>query len=218
MFPTIPEIPDSSRKPLPEKFATALRCARLLPLLVLTACVGARNVTLPELPDWRTRYAVLAETDRWDFAGRIGVSAGDDGFNGKLWWHQDGRVFRARISGPLGVGTVFINGNGAELTVTDNDGIATQLDDAESDLRRRYGWTIPVRSLRHWALGIPDPSLPAEKSFDEEEKLVQLRQGGWQVDIREYRDAGGQPMPRRLTAASGDVKVRLVIDEWTFHN
>jgi outer membrane biogenesis lipoprotein LolB len=43
-----------------------------------------------------------------------------------------------------------------------------------------------------------------------------IRQGGWQVDIREYRAGGGQPMPRRLTAVSGDVKVRLVIDEWVF--
>ena len=27
--------------------------------------------------------------------------------------------------------------------------------DAERDLYLRYGWTIPVRSLRYWALGIP---------------------------------------------------------------
>jgi outer membrane lipoprotein LolB len=193
-----------------------LRCAWLPSLLVLSACVSTESVLLPEFPDWESRVAVLEDTDRWDFAGRIGVSAGSEGFNGKLWWHQDGTVFRARISGPLGVGTVFINGNGPQLTVTDNDGVATRLEDAEADLRRLYGWTIPVTSLRHWALGIPDPSGPAETVFDESGQLGMIRQGGWQVDIREYRAGGGQPMPRRLTAVSGDVKVRLVIDEWVF--
>ncbi|MGI9263364.1 MAG: lipoprotein insertase outer membrane protein LolB, partial [Gammaproteobacteria bacterium] len=74
------------------------------------------------MPDWESRKAVLTEMDEWEFAGRIGVSAGAEGFNGKIWWRQDGTVFRARISGPLGVGTVFINGDGPELTMTDGDG------------------------------------------------------------------------------------------------
>jgi outer membrane lipoprotein LolB len=190
--------------------------AWLLSCIVISACVTTQSITLPEFPDWETRKSVLAEQDTWDFSGRLGVSAGSEGFNGKLWWYQDGVVFRARISGPLGVGTVFINGNGPELTVTDNDGVATRLQDAEADLRRRYGWTIPVSSLRHWALGIPDPSTAAETTLDESQQLIHLQQGGWQVDIREYREGGGQQMPRRLTASSGDVKVRLVIDEWTF--
>jgi len=159
---------------------------------------------------------MLGEMDQWEFAGRIGVSAGSEGFNGKLWWRQDGSVFRARISGPFGAGAVFINGNGPELTVTDNDGVATRLEDAEADLRERYGWTIPVESLRHWALGIPDPSAPAQTTFEDPGQLVQIEQGGWLVDIDQYREAAGQLMPRRLKAASSDVKVVLVIDDWTF--
>jgi outer membrane lipoprotein LolB len=184
--------------------------------LLLTACATSRTINLPDFPDWETRKRALGEMDQWEFAGRIGVSAGSEGFNGKLWWRQDGSVFRARISGPFGVGTVFINGNGQELTVTDNDGVATRLEDAEADLRERYGWTIPVESLRHWALGIPDPSTPAEMTFEDPGQLVQIGQGGWLVDIDQYRAAAGQLMPRRLKAASGDVKVVLVIDDWTF--
>lgn len=154
--------------------------------------------------------------DQWEFAGRIGVSAGTEGFNGKLWWRQDGPVYRARISGPLGVGTVFINGNRGELTVTDNNGVATRLEDAEKDLRDRYGWTIPIESLRYWALGVIDPELPAVARPDDQGRISQFGQGTWSVHITEYREAAGQPMPRRLSAVSGDVKVRLVIDEWTF--
>ncbi len=188
----------------------------LLFFITVSGCATTHSVTLPELTDWETRKAVLGGMDEWEFAGRIGVSAGTEGFNGKLWWRQDGTVFRARIGGPLGIGTMFINGNGAELTVTDNDGVDTRLENAEVDLRNRYGWTIPVTSLRYWALGIPDPSGPVETSFEASGQLIQLGQGGWQVAIREYREGAGQPMPRRLTAVSGDVKVRLVIDRWTF--
>lgn len=192
------------------------RLAPLLVLCMLAACATTRNVQLPPLPDWETRQAVLQDLGQWSFAGRIGVSAGDEGFNGKLWWRQDSTVFRARISGPLGVGSVFINGRGAEVTVTDNEGEVTRLQDAEADLRAMYGWTIPLASLRHWALGIPDPAVPAETVFDAAGQLVHMAQGGWRVDISQYREAAGQAMPRRLTAVSDDVKVRLVVDEWSF--
>ena len=190
--------------------------APLFLTVLIAACVTPRSIELPDLSDWQTRQNILAGVDEWEFAGRIGVSAGDEGFNGQLRWRQDGVVFRARINGPLGVGTVFINGDRREITVTDRDGVVTELHDAEVELRQMYGWTIPVASLRFWALGIPDPASPAETEFGEDGQLSKLRQRNWEVDITQYREGGGQLMPRRLTAVNDDVKVRLVIDSWTF--
>ena len=200
---------------------TALRRSSPNPLLLLlvaliSACVAPSGLQLPELGDWESRQGILAGMDEWEFAARIGVSAGDEGFNGQLWWRQDGVVFRARIGGPLGVGTVFINGDHRELTLTDRDGVVTELRDAEVELRQMYGWTIPVTSLRFWALGIPDPASPAETEFGDDGHLKTLRQANWQVDITQYREGGGQLLPRRLSAVNDDVKVRLVIDNWVF--
>ena len=196
---------------------------RSLPNLVLlslvaliSACAGPGSLQLPDMPDWESRQAVLAGLDEWEFAGRIGVSAGDEGFNGQLRWRQDGVVFRARINGPLGVGTMFINGDYRELTLTDRNGVVTELDDAELELRQMYGWTIPVTSLRFWALGIPDPASAAETEFGDQGRLLSLQQRGWRVDFTQYREGGGQMLPRRLSAVNEDVKVRLVIDNWVF--
>ena len=194
------------------RFATGI----LLAAVIFAGCTTTRSVLLPDLGQWETRKAVLEQTDEWEFSGRIGVRAGDEGFNGKIWWRQDGIVYRARLSGPIGVGTVFVNGDGREATLTDRDGVVTELDDADVDIRTGYGWTIPVTSLRFWALGIPDPSLPSSIEFNEDGQMSNLRQGQWTVMIGEYADGGGQAMPRRLTAVSGDILVRLVIDEWAF--
>ena len=194
----------------------ASKLVLLVLAVLISGCVTRGSLELPELADWESRQEVLGGVDEWEFAGRIGVSAGDEGFNGQLWWRQDGVVFRVRISGPLGVGTVFINGNRRELTVTDRDGVVTELNDAEVELRQMYGWTIPVTSLRFWALGIPDPASPAETEFGDDGQLSKLRQQNWEGDITQYREGGGQLMPRRLTAVNDDVKVRLVIDNWVF--
>jgi len=187
-----------------------------LSLLAIAGCATQRGVDLPELSDWDTRTRTLAGIADWEFKGRIGVSAGSEGFNGKLRYSQNASNFRATVSGPLGFGTVRIHGGGRGVTVTDKDGEETILQDPEFDLRAIYGWTIPVASLRFWALGIPDPSLPADTEFNEDGQLAALEQGNWLIKIDQYRDGGGQSMPRRLSAVSGDNKLRLVIDNWTF--
>ena len=180
-------------------------------------CAGSRGLQLPDLPDWDTRRGVLESIDRWEFSGRIGVSAGDEGFNGKLRWWQDGDDFRATVSGPLGVGTVKIEGNGRHVTLTDKQGDVTELQDAEIDLRLRYGWTIPVTSLQYWALGIPDPSVPTATRMGDDGLVSEMEQGDWHVTIGQYSDGGGQQMPRRISAVNADAKVRLVIDKWIFY-
>jgi outer membrane lipoprotein LolB len=189
-----------------------------LSLLAMTGCAVQRGVALPELSDWDTRTRVLADLDEWEFSGRIGVSAGSEGFNGKLRYSQNEEDFRAAVSGPLGFGTIRIEGDDRQVTVTDKNGEVWTLPDPEVDLLVMYGWTIPVASMRYWALGIPDPAELAFTDFNEEGLLTSLEQGNWQIEITRYREGGGQMMPRLLTAVSGDNKVRLVIDNWTFRS
>ncbi len=186
-------------------------------LLVVGACATQQSIDLPAMPDWAARSAVLQNITRWEFHGRIGVSSSDEGFNGKLWWWRRGDDFRASIGGPLGVGTVRIAGIGSKFTITDKDGAEVEIRDAETELQAMYGWTIPVDSLRFWALGIPDPQQPASMEFGDDGLLATLEQLGWRVAIDQYRQAGGQPMPRRLTALSEQGKVVLVIDDWAFY-
>ena len=186
-------------------------------LILLAGCAVERGIELPELNDWQVRRDVLTDISDWSFSGRIGVSAGDDGFNGRLRWRQREEDFEASVSGPFGAGSVRIDGDGERITLAERNGEITELDDAERDLRVRYGWTIPVASLRFWALGIPDPSTPAVTEFGEDGQLARLEQRNWVVDIAQYREGGGQLMPRRITAVNADARVRLVIDKWTFY-
>jgi outer membrane lipoprotein LolB len=181
-------------------------------------CASQRGLDLPDISDWDRRQSVLETVEEFEFRGRVGVKAGADGFNGKLRWTQEAAHFKATLSGPLGIGTVTIDGDDSEVEVTDKDGVTTTLHEVEPELYARYGWTIPVQSLRYWAMGIPAPGTAAETEFSESGELKFLRQRGWTVEFSRYRIAGGgQPMPVRLTAQNADTQVRLVIDEWVFH-
>ena len=187
--------------------------------VLLSACATSRpGIELPPLTTWEIRQSTLAARSDWEFRGRIAVKAGEEGFNGKFNWEQTGHRFHATVSGPLGIGTVLIEGSENAIIITDKDGIETPLFDPERELYERYGWTIPVTSLRYWALGIPDPSSESITSVDNAGLLTRLEQGNWTLDISRYREYAGQPMPRSLTALSPDTRVRMVIDQWTFYD
>lgn len=186
-------------------------------LLVLSGCASSRPVIdLPELTTWELRQEVLGNISDWEFKGRIAVKAGDEGFNGKFLWTQSADEFSATVSGPLGIGTVRIKGNDRTIVLTDKDGVDTLLVDPETELYYRYGWTIPVSSLRYWALGIPDPKRTAVTVLDDAGRLENLEQGNWQVTISRYRESAGQSLPHTLTATNPDTRVRMVIDTWSF--
>ena len=185
-------------------------------LVLLSACATQRGLDLPPLVDWETRQAVLSNIAEWEFTGSIGVISNGDGFNGKLRWQQNDDAYQATVSGPLGVGTTRINGDRERVTVIDKNGETIELEDAEHDLRVMYGWTIPVTSLRYWALGIPDPSSEARTRFGDNGQLIHLLQRDWEVSITEYRETGGQLMPRRIVATNDDAKVKLFVRQWSF--
>jgi len=191
--------------------------ALLACLCLLTACATTpQGIDLPDISGWDSRQAVLGNLREWEFKGRIAVKAGDDGFNGRFNWKQLDDAFNATVGGPLGVGTVRIEGDGRSVVLTDKDGVPTRLADVEQELRYRYGWTLPVTSLRFWALGIPDPAIEAVTEFDGDGLLVRLQQSDWTVEISRYKDVSGQPMPRILSATNPDTRVRMVIDRWLF--
>ena len=182
--------------------------------MVLGGCAAPRGIMLPEMQTWPARQDTLGALEHWEFRGRIGVSAGSEGFNGKLRWKQNNDRFDVTVSVPLVAGAIEIEGRGGSVRMTDKDGEVTDMQDVEADIRARYGWTIPVESLRYWALGIPAPGSPAITEVDDYGQLTSLEQRGWMVTVSQYREGGGQPMPRRVAATSADAKVRLVIDHW----
>ena len=195
---------------------TSRHATLAIALLLLSGCATQKSIDLPDLTEWETRQAVLGELDQWHFSGRVGVKTADDGFNGKLRWNQDDDDFQATVSGPLGIGTVRIERKGGTVEITDKDGVTTALQDVEAELWYRYGWTIPVESLRFWVLGIPDPRVPADIDVGDDDRLESLTQRGWDVTVSGYREVGGQQMPKRVTAKSADTSVRLVVDRWIF--
>jgi outer membrane lipoprotein LolB len=186
----------------------------LLLLTLLAGCVA--RVERPAAgASWEVRRATIQQRERFDFKGRVAVAAGQEGFNARLRWLQDGGRTRLSLDGPLGVGGAEVSLDGSSLSVTTSRGQRLDDDAARAELAARLGFEPPLRSLRYWVQGVPDPGLPATETLDAQQRLASLEQEGWSVEYATYRAAGAEWLPERMTLRRDAVRVRLLVDGWS---
>lgn len=189
-------------------------CLGLL-LAILGGCATTRPPTAPGKANeaaWGARKATLSRLSRWNMVARAG-SGGIFGWSGSLRWLQVGNRFDIRISGPLGVGAVRIAGTPSAIRVrTSRNNYETT--DPERLLRRELHMSLPVSGLRYWALGLPEPQMPAHVSIDSKGLLRHMRQAGWTLTYSRYVAADGYQLPQSFTAKKGDTEVKIVVEHW----
>jgi outer membrane lipoprotein LolB len=144
----------------------------------------------------------------------MALAAGKDGGSGGFVWQQQGPETRLRLRGPLGAGAVEIASDGEQLSVTDASGEVLG-QDAQSALRARLGADLPLSSLRYWMLGLPDPATEARVTESVTAPLRVIDQRGWTIAYDAFTSTDGLDLPARLTATSGDVRLRLSVSDWT---
>lgn len=199
---------------------TGFRPARLalhaLLMVLLLGLVGCPTVPqrLPPTQPWEERRAELQTLDRFAFRGRVAVAAGEEGFNARLRWQQEGAQTAVALDGPLGVGGVQVTSDGEGLVVVTSRGERFDRESAAEALQRQLGFDPPLASLRYWILGVPDPSAPAQEVLDEAQRLAGLEQHGWQITYGQYAPVAGRWMPQRMTLQREGVRVRVIVDQW----
>lgn len=195
-----------------------------LPLLLLvaglvTGCATGERAGMPSL-GIAERLAALESLDTWEARGRIALKSPATNGQGNFVWRQTGDRAVLRVSGPFGAGAWEVREEPGRLTVLSARGEVaadyTGPDAAEKFLEEHLGWSLPVRTARHWLLGLAGPDSRAVETREASGLLASLSQDGWQVGYDEYRSHAGIELPRKLVFESAPRRIRLVIDAWEF--
>ncbi|HEX2492649.1 MAG TPA: lipoprotein insertase outer membrane protein LolB [Steroidobacter sp.] len=188
----------------------ALVSLLLVALTLASGCAGVAVRPQPLPQD-------LAQLDRWQAIGRIGVSGPEAGGSGSFEWSQRGERAQVQIRGPVGVGGVHLEFGGdgpkPDLHLQTSDGQSLQSDAAWSELEARLGADVPAGQLRYWLLGLAAPGEHRWLQSPDGEHAT-LEQGGWRIDYQRYSSEPGLRVPVRLRAVSGEARVRIVVDRW----
>ena len=181
-------------------------------VLLVTLLAIAGCATAPKQPGVPADVD-LAQLDRWQARGRLGVSGPENGGSGSFDWEQRGDRTSVQIRGPVGVGSVRLQLRGTDLQLETANGRKLESDDAWNELEARLGAPVPAVNLRYWILGL---AAPGEHRWHEPtaDGVVTLEQGGWRIDYQRYSTEPGARVPVKLSASNGTARVRIVVDRW----
>lgn len=176
------------------------RIAPLLGTLLLSACSSLPPAT-PGDRDWLMQ-------------GRIGLWQGNQQESSQIRWLQCGEHYsHIRLSGPMGVGgaDIISDRSGAQLNYKGETRRAQSAEQLATDI----GWPVPVYALRYWLRGQAAPNAPLDAQVSPDGQLTQLQQLGWTLQFDRYQDGAGTTRPQRLEARRGDVRLKLLISNWS---
>jgi outer membrane lipoprotein LolB len=189
---------------------------RIFPLLFLLLAGCAATPVAPPVADpllaWSEHRRQLDRVNDWQLGGRIAIRTEDEGWQAAIDWRQQGEGYTIQLTGPLGQGSLRLQGDGRLVTLSSGDEVLVD-EDAEALLHRQMGWRVPVTALRYWALGLPAPGA-AEQELNPQGLLGRLRQADWNIEFRDYTRRGGLLLPGRLFISNHNAQVRLVVDRW----
>jgi outer membrane lipoprotein LolB len=187
-----------------------------LAAILLGGCATLRRAEAPDPAAWAARRAALAPVSDYRLEGRISIAAGREGVSGSLDWTQRGAALDARFAGPFGLGGLRIWGDAENLELRTRKGEQVSIVDPERDLEARLGWSIPIRAMRYWLLGVPAPDTSFVAEVDGRGRARVLEQADWRVSYDEYQRAASHELPRRFVIERVGVRIKVLVDRWHF--
>jgi outer membrane lipoprotein LolB len=176
---------------------------------MLAACAAAPRVaTIPGTPVDPARVV------DWSARGRMAIAFANEGGSGSFEWAQRAATTDLQVRGPLGAGALRIVTDGTTVAVTDADGQSLDSESARRQIRGRLGTDLPLVAMRYWMLGLAAPGSEARVRAEGSATPREIVQSGWTVSYEPFRPVQGWAVPTRLTAASGDARIKVIVDEW----
>ncbi len=163
-----------------------------------------------------TRPVPPQSPETFALRGKVAVREGEVRFGANLLWHQRGQDFEMDLWGPLGQGRVNLVKEGERIRLRTGDGQVTE-GPADTLMRARLGWSLPLDTLPAWVRGEPLAGVPAEAlARDAQGRITGFRQLGWDVALGGYRRVaqGVRDLPTRITATREAARIRLVVSGW----
>ena len=154
----------------------------------------------------------LYDLERWSFEGRLALTGQNDSWSANISWEHSPEAEKIKLFGPLGQGAVLISLKGNVVTIDRGGDDVQSSTQPEEFINQQLGMFVPVRSLRYWVVGLPEPSL-SYKDTDSG-----FNQAGWLSEYKQMQPVDDGAMPLKMMVMNNQVKLKLVIDHWVLND
>lgn len=168
----------------------------------------------PPLLSWQARSEQLNRLQNWHLNGKVAVQTAKDAGSATIDWSENHNRYLITLSGPLGSHAIELKGRPGQVTLTNEKGQHFSASNAESLLAKQWGYHFPISNLIYWIRGLPVPNLPSQNHFDQRNRLVSLKQAGWEVRYLSYQTVKRIELPERIQISAPQLKSKIIIYQW----
>ena len=185
--------------------------------LLLSGCLSTVPLPMDHAIPWATRYAAMTKYDTWFASGSVMIDYdtpdGDQNWDVRFRWTQTKTGYALRLMGPFGkhVATIRVDRRGARLVTADGD--RKRAKTVAQLMQRQWNMNFPVAALKYWLRGLKVPR-PAVLVWDHQQRLLEIKQLGWEVDYTRYTAVNGIDLPHQLVLTHYSWTVHIGIESW----
>lgn len=187
---------------------------------LLNGCAGlsdkplSSSTTINHYLSWSERKNQLKQLRDWQASGNFAVHSNQKlGVNASFSWQQNEKSYQFHLLGPFGSPSLLLKGDAQHVTLITAQK-SYQATTAEKLLQKQLGLRLPVSQLRYWLRGLPAPQARYTSNLDAYNRLLKLRQSGWQVNYLHYTNRGKIDLPDRLLLSYQHWQIKLLILDW----
>ena len=178
-------------------------------VLMLSGCTT--TPVEPEVHYIATAREQLYKLEQWSFEGRLALAGKKDSWSANINWGHKPDDEKIKLSGPLGQGATVIQLTGDSVTIDRGDDKPLSSTQPEAFINQQLGMFVPVRSLRYWVIGLPEPTSAYIAT------ATGFKQDGWLIDYKQMQSVNNQSMPHKITVSNEQVKLKFIIDQWVLN-
>ncbi|MES2499963.1 MAG: lipoprotein insertase outer membrane protein LolB [Pseudomonadota bacterium] len=187
-------------------------------LLLLNACATTSQSPITQSPTpiaiYQQHLAELAQIKSFSLKGRLGVVTEKKGFSGGVDWQHTFNSDNVDVYSPVGGKVANISKTASGVTLITQDNRSVSAPDAESLTENTLGFKLPLLGLSDWALGKPTKSHIDASTWDENGRLLTLKQDGWDISYENYTEIQGVFLPNKIVLKSEKVNLKLLVENW----
>lgn len=163
-----------------------------------------------------------AYQEQIQYSGRISVQYQQDeqeqNLHGNFEWQQKDSTISISLTSPLGQTIANITQSPQGASITEANQETRYADNLEQLLNETVGWTLPVNELKVWLQGFQLNQAQQIQAIPHTDNQVISTQG-WTLRYVNWQQSESLIIPKRIdltrnTSQLGELKIRIVIDEW----
>ncbi|MDP5254227.1 MULTISPECIES: lipoprotein insertase outer membrane protein LolB [unclassified Vibrio] len=192
-------------------------CTALIVLIAGCSTLPSTHTSV----EWQQHQQRLNTIKHFKVAGKLGYISPEERQNLNFFWQHQPQQSQLRLTTFLGQTVMKLTITPEQATLIDYDGNQHRAKDVDQLMWQMTGLNIPVSSLPHWLLGLPqgDESFTLNSQNTLATLATQSTSQPWQAKYQLYTDVNGPeftlPLPSRLTILQGEIKINLQVNQWT---